>query len=100
MTIQSSLLGILADGSQAKPQPLLVVPEWHDHAHGWSRDSDELLVVAFGETTDMVQPPSYDVAADGRFLMIKADDGARDSTTEIVIVQNWDEYVRQLVPSD
>jgi hypothetical protein len=48
----------------------------------------------------MVQPPSYDVAPDGRFLMIKADDGARDSTTEIMVVQNWHQHVQRLLPSD
>jgi Tol biopolymer transport system component len=43
---------------------------------------------------------SYDVAADGnRFLMIKREaDASRRSSAEIVVVQNWFEELRRLVP--
>jgi serine/threonine-protein kinase len=43
---------------------------------------------------------TYDVAADGRFLMIK--DAAPDAVapTNIVVVQNWFEELKRLVPSN
>lgn len=34
-------------------------------------------------------PRNYDVAADGRFLVIKDERGIGDAATEIVVVQNW-----------
>ena len=49
---------------------------------------------------------SYDVAADGeRFLMIKAlaqaeDTGVSPAITELIVVQNWLQDVRRLVPVD
>lgn len=42
----------------------------------------------------------YDVSADGRFLMIK--DAAADQTATpatIVVVQNWHEELKRLVPT-
>jgi serine/threonine-protein kinase len=43
------------------------------------------------------QPWSYDVAADGRFLMIKQTTEARTSP-QVVVVLNWHEELRRLVP--
>jgi serine/threonine protein kinase len=43
------------------------------------------------------QPPSYDVASDGRFLMLKSS-GPRAAAAEIVVVQNWLEELKQRVP--
>jgi serine/threonine-protein kinase len=43
---------------------------------------------------------SYDVARDGRFLMIQPEDtvGASDTSASIVVVQNWFEELKRLVP--
>ena len=38
----------------------------------------------------------YDVAPDGRFLLLKDEDG-RDTRDRIVVVQNWFEELRRLV---
>jgi len=43
------------------------------------------------------QPWSYDVAADGRFLMIKQTTPARTSP-QVVVVLNWHEELKRLVP--
>ena len=42
----------------------------------------------------------YDVSADGqRFLMIKAAGGAEDADQpQLIVVQNWFEELRRLVP--
>ena len=37
------------------------------------------------------QPPSYDVTADGRFVMLKGDSSAQ---TPISIILNWQERLR------
>jgi len=44
---------------------------------------------------------SYDVASDGRFLMIQREDavGANDAPANIVIVENWFEELKRLVPT-
>jgi hypothetical protein len=43
------------------------------------------------------QPPSYDVAQDGRFLMIKS---SQDTIAlqKLVVVLNWLEELKRLVP--
>jgi serine/threonine-protein kinase len=41
----------------------------------------------------------YDVAADGRFLMIKEDATDTDAAPSIVVVQNWFEELKRLVPT-
>jgi serine/threonine-protein kinase len=45
---------------------------------------------------------SYDVARDGRFLMIQPEDtvGASDTPAGIVVVQNWFEELKRLVPQE
>jgi hypothetical protein len=41
----------------------------------------------------------YDVSPDGqRFLMIKEDDAQPESNDELVVVQNWLEELKELVP--
>lgn len=42
---------------------------------------------------------SYDVAADGRFVMIKESEQAA-AATHINVVQNWDQELKRLVPTD
>ena len=46
---------------------------------------------------------SYDLAPDGRFLMVKEGieaNGTEGPTTQIVLVQNWFEELKRLVPTD
>ena len=62
-----------------------------------------LFVGSYGlDTSISGGVPNYDVAPDGqRFLMIKAADTATDDTsTEIVLVLNWIEELKALVPTD
>src|SRR6185503_3466165 len=44
---------------------------------------------------------TYDVSADGqRFLMIKESEASADATTpQIVVVQNWQEELKRVVPA-
>ena len=44
--------------------------------------------------------PSYDVAPDGRFLMIKPAPEEKVEITEIVVVLNWFEELKRLVPTE
>ena len=44
-----------------------------------------------------IDSPSYDVAADGRFLMIEEDP---DDSVRVIVVQNWFEELKRLVPTD
>ena len=44
------------------------------------------------------QPPSHDVAADGRFLMIVPVGNDNLTTRRVVVVQNWIEEVKERVP--
>ena len=39
--------------------------------------------------------PGYDVAADGRFLMVEEDP---DESVRVIVVQNWFEELKRLVP--
>jgi hypothetical protein len=89
----------------------------------WSRDgkelfylqADRLMAVAvkgraerfeFDRAAELFTVPyvvegAYDVAADGRFLMIQptAQSGATPAPGEIVVVQNWDQELKRLVPT-
>ena len=43
---------------------------------------------------------TYDLAPDGRFLMVKAGDDAEGPAAQIILVQNWFEELKRLVPID
>jgi len=44
------------------------------------------------------QPPSYDVARDGRFLMLKPIGGdTAVAPSRVVVIQNWREELKRLV---
>jgi hypothetical protein len=44
-------------------------------------------------------PEMFDVAADGRFLLLKVgEDGAKATPDSIVVVQNWTEELERRVP--
>jgi hypothetical protein len=42
----------------------------------------------------------YDVAADGRFLMIKKEDrsGDRPTDSSLIVIHNWSEELRRAIP--
>jgi serine/threonine protein kinase/Tol biopolymer transport system component len=44
----------------------------------------------------------YDVAADGRFLMIKNEEGAGDqpARSSLIVIHNWPEELRRVIPVD
>ena len=73
----------------------------------WSAERPELLFE--GPYFHVEQPGAvgevrtYDVSRDGRFLMMKnfsTDDGGETSLPQIIVVQNWFEELRRLVPTN
>jgi len=44
--------------------------------------------------------PQYDVARDGRFLMIQQSPSSTEGAASIVVVQNWFEELKRLVPTE
>jgi eukaryotic-like serine/threonine-protein kinase len=50
----------------------------------------------------MEGPPMFDVAPDGRFLMLKAVDANRptQAAKNLIVVQNWTEDLKQRVPTN
>ena len=59
-----------------------------------------LTTAYYGDITVLSRTGTYDVASDGqRFLMLKDVDGANAvRRTQIVVVRNWIEELRRLVP--
>ncbi len=47
-----------------------------------------------------VSAPTYDVGTDGRFLMIKPVAGEESDPTELVVILNWFEELKRLVPTE
>jgi serine/threonine-protein kinase len=45
-----------------------------------------------------IGPVHFDVARDGRFLMVKTNADGNEGPTQIVVVQNWFEELRRLAP--
>jgi hypothetical protein len=76
---------------------MLVVPvdTLRGFAHGTPR------AVIEGVYTSGTTDPNYDLTPDGqRFLMIKSDDGINEtSANEIILVENWLEELKRLVPT-
>jgi serine/threonine-protein kinase len=56
----------------------------------------------FGGKDDLIQPSrAWDVAPDGRFLLLRRDTSAAASTSrELVLVQNWDRELKRLAPAN
>ena len=87
-------------------------PAWaRDGRELFYRNGDQMLSVpvaddaTFGQTeilferrfaTDLGEVANYDVAPDGRFLMILTDEDS--TTTQVNMVQNWLEELERLVP--
>ena len=44
-------------------------------------------------------PTHFDIARDGRFLMLKTASDEGDAPPPIILVQNWFEELRRLAPS-
>jgi len=66
-------------------------------------DTEPLLTlgtatVVFEEAYYRTRSRRYDLAPDGRFLMIKESGGAMNALPQIVVVQNWHEELKRLVP--
>ncbi len=61
---------------------------------------EQLFETSFLSTSLLrgVQPPSYDVGPDGRFLMIRPDGDDNLAPRRVVVVQNWIEEVKERVP--
>ena len=88
-------------------------PAWaRDGRELFYRNGDQMLSVAvaddgtFGHTeilferrfaTDLGDVANYDVAPDGRFLMILTDEDS--TTTQVNLIQNWLEELERLVPT-
>ena len=45
-------------------------------------------------------PRQYDVAPDGRFLMLKPAESEQATATRVILVQNWAEELTRLVPTN
>jgi serine/threonine-protein kinase len=61
----------------------------------------ELFTGPYFYGSENAAPDVYDVSADGRFLMIKQFEAPDEKQTpEIVIVENWFEELKRLVPTD
>ena len=79
---------------------VMVVPVETDPI--FAAGSPEMLL----EGQDPPNPPSnggraYDVSLDGqRFLMIKADGGSENTPPHFILVQNWFEELKRLVPTN
>ena len=89
-------------------------PAWSwDSRELFYRADDQMLSVPVGDdgtfgqpkvlferryATDIGEAANYDVAPDGRFLMILTDEDS--TTTQINIVQDWFEELKRLVPVD
>ena len=67
---------------------------------GFSVGNPSVVVAgSYYEGTGVLWGRMYDVSPDGqRFLMIKEDDAQPESNDELVVVQNWLEELKELVP--
>ena len=83
-----------------KDDQMMVVPV--DTTGSFGHGSPELLFTGTYDPDTSISGgiPNYDVATDGRFLMIKLVEPATSSSAEIVLVQNWFEELKRLVPVD
>ncbi len=62
-------------------------------------EAPELLFEA-SYVTSASGPRNYDVAPDGRFLMLKGEDGAKPAAYRLHVVLNWFEELKRLVPTN
>ena len=119
-----SRIWITATDGAGLPRPA-TAGEWDDNSPAWSpdgreiyyrdRNAEEMMAVSVdvdptfraGAPTRLFEDHyfaggagrSYDVAPDGRFLMIRVrDDNNADS--RVVIVENWFEELERLVPTN
>jgi len=73
----------------------------HPRDGAWSNDSPAKVFAGSYATGAPVSGWNYDVSSDGkRFLMIKeAASQASQAAPQIVVVQNWQEELKRLVPT-
>ena len=81
-----------------EPGGALMAARTDAHASVWSASTPSKIVEGPYQTGGSVSGRTYDVSRDGRrFLMVKRP--ANRTSPQIVIVQNWHEELRRLVPS-
>jgi hypothetical protein len=70
---------------------------------GSFRASTPQVIVDAGFVTYPNASGVYDVAEDGRFMMIEAVEGEQDAVEtppEVILIQNWTQELTRLVPAD
>jgi hypothetical protein len=83
----------LTVGGQAALTKMMVVPV--QSKPGFNAGTPRMLFEGrYGATANI---RGYDVAPDGRFLMVQQKDRAPLRVAEMIIVQNWDQELRQKV---
>ena len=76
-----------------------------NHGHLQQGSPEELFAdsyyLAFNRGIVQLSGPSYDVTGDGeRFLMVKGPFEVPTGPMDVVLVQNWFEELKRLVPTD
>jgi len=82
-------------GGQATLTKMMVVPVQLNPA--FTSGMPRILFEGRYGTTANIR--GYDVAADGRFLMVQQKDRAPTRLADMIIVQNWDQELTRLVPA-
>ena len=57
---------------------------------------ERLFLAGYEQPNPNAATPTYDVAQDGRFLMMKTDDG--QASAQLILVQNWTQELLERVP--
>jgi len=83
------------------PDGAIMAVRVHPRDGAWSNDSPAKVFAGSYATGAPVSGRNYDVSSDGkRFLMIKeAASQASQAAPQIVVVQNWQEELKRLVPT-
>ena len=84
------------------PDGAIMAVRVHPRGGAWSADSPAKVFAGSYATGAPVSGRNYDISPDGkRFLMIKeASSQARQAPPQIVVVQNWLEELKRLVPTN
>jgi serine/threonine-protein kinase len=82
------------------PDGALMVVSVDPHGGTWRANRPErLLAPGYYTLAGGDFSRSYDVSRDGRFLMVKSGDESRATDARIVVVRNWFEELKRLVPT-
>jgi hypothetical protein len=80
------------------PDGAIMAVRVHPRNGAWSNDSPAKVFAGSYATGAPVSGRNYDVSSDGkRLLMIK--EAASQAASQIVVVQNWQEELKRLVPT-